>query len=323
MRLRERVLKWGLTFLALGVLLLLLVLLIRFPRRGRQKPPLLEMTVISREEGSGPGVYLRQGMEQAAADLNVELRFLPPASPGDGEEQRQLLHWEVENGSAAILLFPADRGALAEEVRSAGSAAALVTLETDMTGEGAGGYIGADNAALGREVARAALNGTREGDTVLLLQSVPGDNGLTERLLAAEALLLSEGRLAERFSFGAGETPEALSERLGQDGMVKAVLAFEPAALERASDWLAPLETPPLLYGVGGTAGVAAGLERGSVTAAVAQNDFSVGYLAVERAACLARRKTPEDRGELTFFTVRKENLYDPEYQKLLFPVTR
>lgn len=52
---------------------------------------------------------------QAAADLNVELRFLLPASPGDGEEQRQLLHWEVENGAAAILLFPADRGALAVE----------------------------------------------------------------------------------------------------------------------------------------------------------------------------------------------------------------
>ena len=62
-------------------------------------------------------------MEQAAADFNVELRFLLPASPGDGEEQRQLLHREVENGAAAILLFPADRGVLAEEVR-AGSATA-------------------------------------------------------------------------------------------------------------------------------------------------------------------------------------------------------
>ena len=98
-------------------------------------------------------------------------------------------------------------------------------------------------------------------------------------------------------------------------------LSFEAAALERVSDILAALESPPLLYGVGSTAQVIAGLERGSITAAVAQNDFSVGYLAVEQAACLARRRTPAQRGELRFFTVRKENIREPEYQKLLFPV--
>ena len=131
MRLREQAVKWTLSLLTLGVLLLLL-LLIRFPRISRQKPPLLEMTVLLREEGGSAGIYLRQGMEQAAADFNVELRFLLPASPGDGEEQRQLLHREVENGAAAILLFPADRGVLAEEVRAGSATAALVTLETDM-----------------------------------------------------------------------------------------------------------------------------------------------------------------------------------------------
>ena len=168
MRLREQAVKWTLSLLTLGVLLLLL-LLIRFPRISRQKPPLLEMTVLLREEGGSAGIYLRQGMEQAAADFNVELRFLLPASPGDGEEQRQLLHREVENGAAAILLFPADRGVLAEEVRAGSATAALVTLETDMRGEGARGYAGVDNAALGQAVAKAALNGVREGETVLLI----------------------------------------------------------------------------------------------------------------------------------------------------------
>ena len=314
MRLREQAVKWTLSLLTLGVLLLLL-LLIRFPRISRQKPPLLEMTVLLREEGGSAGIYLRQGMEQAAADFNVELRFLLPASPGDGEEQRQLLHREVENGAAAILLFPADRGVLA------GSAtAALVTLETDMRGEGARGYAGVDNAALGQAVAKAALNGVREGETVLLIHSVPGDTGVEERFSAAEALLLAQGRRVKSLALGPGEPVEAVLDRLEEEP-VQALLAFEAAALERVSDILAALESPPLLYGVGSTAQVIAGLERGSITAAVAQNDFSVGYLAVEQAACLARRRTPAQRGELRFFTVRKENISEPEYQKLLFPV--
>ena len=312
MRLREQAVKWTLSLLTLGVLLLLL-LLIRFPRISRQKPPLLEMTVLLREEGGSAGIYLRQGMEQAAADFNVELRFLLPASPGDGEEQRQLLHREVENGAAAILLFPADRGVLAEEVRA-------VTLETDMRGEGARGYAGVDNAALGQAVAKAALNGVREGETVLLIHSVPGDTGVEERFSAAEALLLAQGRRVKSLALGPGEPVEAVLDGLEEEP-VQALLAFEAAALERVSDILAALESPPLLYGVGSTAQVIAGLERGSITAAVAQNDFSVGYLAVEQAACLARRRTPAQRGELRFFTVRKENIREPEYQKLLFPV--
>ena len=322
MKVRERAVKWSLSILTMGVLLLLLLLLIRFPRISRQKPPLLEMTVILREDGNSAGIYLRQGMEQAAADLNVELRFLLPTPPGDEKEQRQLLRWEVENGAAAILLFPADRGALAEEVRAGAGSAALVTLETDMTKEGAGGYAGVDNAALGQAVAKAALNGVREGETALLIHSVPGDTGVEERFSAAQDLLLSQGRQVRSFTLLPGEPPETLLSCLEEEP-VQALLAFESAALERVSDRLASLESPPLLYGVGSTAQVMAGLEQGSITAAVAQNDFSVGYLAVEQAACLARRKAPAERGELSFFTVRKENISDPEYQKLLFPVTR
>ena len=42
----------------------------------------------------------------------------------------------------------------------------------------------------------------------------------------------------------------------------------------------------------------------------------------MESAARLARRETAEILDPLPFFTVRRENMYDPEYQKLLFPVT-
>ena len=56
---------------------------------------------------------VRQGMEQAAVDLNAELRFLTPA--GDSAaEQTELLSREAETGTDAVVLIPADREALAE-----------------------------------------------------------------------------------------------------------------------------------------------------------------------------------------------------------------
>lgn len=308
----RRFTQWVLPLLMLGVLLLLL-LLILYPARAQRRPELLEMSVIAREADGSAWTTARQGMEQAAADLNVELRFLFPGQSNSAQEQGQLLRREVESGASAILLFPADREALAEEVRSASSRAALVTLETDM--EAAAGYVGAENRALGEALASAALNGARSGEAVLLVDSAPADSGVGERLEAAAALLEAEGRQARRFTGSADALAEALED-------VRAVIAFEASSLEWAAEAVARLERPPLLYGAGSTAAIAAGLEQGNITSAVAENAFSSGYLAVETAAHLARREAADRTATLPFFTVRRENMYEPEYQKLLFPVT-
>lgn len=306
---------WVLPLLMLGVLMTLLVMLILYPARAQRRPELLEMSVIAREADGSAWATARQGMEQAAADLNVELRFLYPGQSNSAQEQGQLLRREVESGASAILLFPADRRALGDEARSASAKAALVTLETEL--EAAAGYVGVDNGALGEALGNAAMNGALPGETVLLVDSASAGSGVGERMASAAALLESEGREVRYFT----GTADALAERLAEEG-VQAVIAFEASSLERAAAAISRLEDPPLLYGAGSTAAIAAELEQGHITSILAQNAFSTGYLAVEAAARLARREAVEPLAPLPFFTVRRENMYEPEYQKLLFPVT-
>ena len=52
-----------------------------------------------------------------------------------------------------------------------------------------------------------------------------------------------------------------------------------------------------------------------------AWSDYAAGYLTVE-GAILAARGTPCEREPLLFSVVRGEDIYDPDNQKLLFPVT-
>ena len=66
---------------------------------------------------------------------------------------------------------------------------------------------------------------------------------------------------------------------------------------------------------------VFAGLERGDVAAVAAVSDYAAGYVAAESAIHLARGEAA-DAEQLPFFVVRGEDIYDPENQKLLFPVT-
>lgn len=288
------------------------------PGEKHQQPPLLEMSVILRD-GDGAVSTMRKGMEQAAQDLNVELRFLIPAEDNSAAQQAQLLEREVAGAASAVLLIPADREALGDAVSAAAGKTTLVTVETDMTAWGAAASITMDHQELGAALGAAALNGVPEGGTVLLLDSLPGDNGIRERMEAAKAVLEREGRQARVYKWDPDTTslPDIL--RIERP---RAIIAFEAAALADVAELSRGEDAFPLLYGCGSTASIAAALEKGRVTAITAVNVFSAGYLAVEAAAALARHEDWTAAAPVAFSIVRQETMYDSDNQKLLFPVT-
>lgn len=288
------------------------------PGEKHHQPPLLELSVILRD-GDGAVSTMRKGMEQAAQDLNVELRFLIPAEDNSAVQQAQLLEREVAGAAPAVLLIPADREALGDAVSAAAGKTTLVTVETDMTAWGAAASITMDHQALGAALGAAALNGVPEGGTVLLLDSLPGDNGIRERMEAAKAVLEREGRQARVYKWDPDTTslPDIL--RIERP---RAIIAFEAAALADVAELSRGEDAFPLLYGCGSTSGIAAALEKGRVTAITAVNVFSAGYLAVEAAAALARHEDWTAAAPVAFSIVRQENMYDSDNQKLLFPVT-
>lgn len=288
------------------------------PGERKNQPALLEMSVILRD-GDGAVSTMRRGMEQAAEDLNVELRFLTPTADNSAAEQAHLLERETAGGTQAILLLPADRGVLGEAVSAAAGRTALVTVETDMTEWGAEAAVTMDHQALGEALGEAACNGVPTGGTVLLLDSLPGDNGIRERMEATKALLEEKGRQVRIYRWTSDSTAFANILRIERP---KAVIAFEAAALTEMAELSRGEEAFPLLYGCGSTAGIAAALEKGRVTAIAAVNVFSAGYLAVEAAAKLARHESWTGASSVGFSIVRQETMYSSDNQKLLFPVT-
>ena len=70
------------------------------------------------------------------------------------------------------------------------------------------------------------------------------------------------------------------------------------------------------------TGRIAAWLERGTISAVAAWSEYAAGYLAVQQAVGAAGEKTGPLTGTLPFSVVGGDEIYEPEYQKLLFPVT-
>ena len=312
---RKVLLQLVLPLIGLSVLFWLLAFA---PGDKHYQPALLEMSVILRD-GDGNVSAMRKGMEQAAKDLNVELRFLTPSEDNSAAEQVELLEREVAGAAPAILLIPADREVLGDTVSAVSGKTTLVTVETDMAAWGAAASVTMDHQALGEALGAAALNGVPAGGTVLLLDSLPGDNGIRERLRAAKVVLEREGRQVRICRWTCGSTSFGDILRIERPS---AVIAFEAAALSDMAELSKGEPAFPLLYGCGSTSGIAAALEKGRVTSIAAVNVFSAGYLAVEAGAKLARHENWTGVSTVGFSIVRKETMYDSDNQKLLFPVT-
>ncbi len=291
----------------LAVLGLAVVLSLVVPQlfRGRRDPRLLSLSVMLRDTDSSGWNAARQGMEQAADELGAELRFLTLTTAGDGAEQEALLLREIEGGAAALVVVPADPESLSAGLERWMPVCPVVTLESPM--EGAAGTVSPDNAALGGQLARALLRDW-DGGEALLLDTAGRCAGVTDRLEAAEAVLLAAG------------VPVRRAEELPEEAPPPWVMAFEPSATQWTAERKEAESWDCALYGVGTATAITAQLERGGIAAMAAWSDYAAGYLAVRRAVEAARG----EEGELTplpFSILRREDIYAPENQKLLFPI--
>lgn len=269
-------------------------------------PKRVEISILIRQSGTTAWNTARQGMEQAAEDLNAELRFLTLEQDNDSAEQLDLLRRQADMDVDAAVVVPADSAAL-EQLLADWQKLPVVTLESQV--QGARAFVGPDDEAVGRLLAEQLIQDCAPGVPVLLVQAYPGCGGPARRLEGAKERLTQAG-----FSPKICGLPTA--QQLEGAG---AVLCFEPASLEQVASLAAQCAQPPLVYGAGVSEPVVAQLETGGVTALAAWSDYAAGYLAVTQAAAAARKQPVETR-TLPVTLVQEGKTYDKDYEKLLYP---
>lgn len=296
----------------LGAAVVFTLALPQLPRGKSQLQP-LTLSVLAREPDASLWSNARLGMEQAADELDAELRFLTLTSANDSQEQVQLLLREIEGGADGIIISPADSSQISQALDQLPSPCPVVCLESPMAG--AAGVISPDNTLLGQSLAQAVMEDW-DGGTVLLLDTAGPCSAVSDRLWAAQRTLEDAGIPTSLGTAQSEELSGGLAQLL-QDSRAKWVMAFEPSATLTA----AAAQTGVPLYGVGTSSAVAARLEDGDITAAAVWSDYAAGYLAVAQAIAAAQAES-NPSASLNFSILRGEDIYEPDNQKLLFPVT-
>lgn len=313
------------------------------------------ISVIVEDTSDENYVNFRKGMERAAVELNGDVSFITLYEKGNVHRQRELILREQEDGACALVVAPVDPEMLAGMQQENRFLVPLVLVNTrrDEARElENAACVSFDFYGMGRRLGEEILKEDPSRRRVCILSGGRPDGadrlfseGLWGALQEAGCEVLTfEGDNQGRHSPDpAGEEeafpesgPEAFLEAVTQGYSQKAVLvAVNQESLVGMAQLLTETEGTAQwvdgLYGRGNTVPILNYLDRGVIQGLCVTDDFSAGYLSVKAAVELAEKGSVqglssgdisgEGTGYLESYYIRREDLRNETYEKMLYPV--
>lgn len=266
----------------------------------------------------------RKGIDQAAVELNADVRFITLYDRLDREQQMELIGREQQDGADALIVVPVDEGQVADALSGKRVSIPVVLLGTGKSAENAAGIVTVDYRQMGRKLAEGMIKSMPEGCPVALLAEADGSDAVSGDFLKGAKEALEGGGHTCRTLVPEGEEGyKKTLERLPQEEA--AYLAASPEILSEAAGILA--ENTALagrvqgLYGRGNTLSILGDLDDGTITGICVTDEFSRGYFSVYMAVQALEGADGQDLLVLDSYYIEKEDLRDPEYEKMLYPL--
>lgn len=294
-------------------------LIIREPEKE-----IYELAVIIEDTSDENYGNFRKGMDQAAIEFNADVRFITLYERLNADGQMELIERERQDGVDALIVAPVDEERVKDALSQMQGNVQTVLLGT---GESCGELRGAvvvDHREMGRQMAAEMAERLPEGCPVVMLEDKERQNGAGRRFLEGASEVFAESGHDCQTLCPEGE--EAYRKLIGNlPGSGAAILAGTPEMLLAAAD---VLEKYPVLsvrvkglYGRGNTLPVLDDLDSGLIAGLCVTDEFSRGYFSVSMAVDALEGKAQGEPLVLESYYIEKEDLREPKYEKMLFPV--
>lgn len=266
----------------------------------------------------------RKGMDQAAVELNADVRFITLYDKMDEEQQMELIGREQQDGADALIIVPVDEAKVRDMLSGKQVSIPVVLLGTEESEENAAGIISINYQQMGRKVAEGMVNRMPEGCPAVLLAEPDGLSAVSEYFLdGAEEVLKGSGHACQRI---VPDDEERYEKALGMsDEKEAAYLAGSPEILSEAAGILAEntsfTDHIQGLYGRGNTLAILGALDEGTITGICVTDEFSRGYFGVYMAVQALEGTENREPLVLDSYYIEKEDLRKPEYEKMLYPM--
>lgn len=283
-----------------------------------------KISVLINESMDDRWVIVKEGMEQAATDYNAELNIVLTDRIANASEQQELILREIEGGTNGIVLEPVAGVGLSNFIAEHQGNVAITLIGSDLTPQNVYDCVAPDSSEMGRMLGRAFMEDIGNDGTepkIGVFASSSPDYAAEQCMKGFMEEIQSDGDI-----FRVDPDSRLDSEIVREINLqgINVLVAFESRMTEKMVDLVATanFETMPKVYGTGYSQKAIYYLDKGFVTKLVLTNEFNLGYLAVESAAT---KQSP--RGlkypRMEIYVVDQNNLYDEDFQKILFPIVQ
>ena len=291
-----------------GLLILALVVTIVWTSAGmlgvNKEEKKYSVSVIVNDSNNDRWIAMREGLEQAAKDDDIQLNYVSTGVFASEDEEKALIEREVENGADGIivqLVSSEDTYAVFEKIDSS---VAVMLLETDAVSEGVYSVTAPDNLWIGEALAQTVLQDY-------------GDS-LSEKKIGI--LSGNQNQLSMQQRLGS-------VKKLQADEPVDILITLGNAETETAVDYLqadTSYKRQFMIYGEGCSDKTVYYLDKGIIKSLVVPNEFNMGYQSVHTIAEQIKYKfSSAESTTVDSLVINRQNLYDEENQKTLFPIVQ
>lgn len=288
------------------------------------------VSVIVNDSNNDRWIAMRQGLEQAANEENIQLNYVSTGVLTSEEEQKTLIEREVENGAQGVIVQLVSSMEPDQIFEQLDGSVAIMLLESDVEPEGVYALTAPDNRKIGTALAEAVIadqDGSLSGVRIGVLSGSSTLLSMQQRLSGVKDTLEDAGAELTWCIYDSTESFATELATMQEDSPVDIIISLGNQETETVVDYLQTRqeeEQPFRLYGEGCSEKAVYYLDKGVITALVVPNEFNMGYQSVRSIAKQLQYKlSSADSEQVDSLVIRKENLYDEENQKILFPIVQ
>lgn len=267
---------------------------------------------------------IKKGVENAAEDLNVTLRFVAAIDGNTAEEQIELLKQEAD-GTDAIILSPVNRTLLKDTVKELEKKTPMILMESDVSGLKDIPVIQSDNEAIGMELAEVIVKQEKQDLRVLVLSGNAMCSSVIDRQKGFMKVMEEADKDCSLVTAGNFE-PEGIYTMM-KERRPNVVVAMDTKILENLVKgnriYKETFKEDVAVYGYGCSSTVLKNLENGEIELLAADDGFAMGYLCVQEAVKAIEHKKAVGNDKIRYIITSAADMYSVEHEKLLFPFVK
>ena len=271
---------------------------------------------------------VKDGVESASKDYDVDVSILGPLSETQVDEQIRIMQNSLLDKPAAIVLAATDFDRLvpvAKQVKAAHIP--LVTIDSFISSTDADTKIGTNNYQAGRNAGAALLKYLVPGSKIVIISQDRGSSTALDRESGVRDFLKGKAQVEETFysSNDAKIAYNQTTQLLGTDMDVKGIIALNDPTTIGAAQALkdSGRAKDVVLIGFDNSLTVLGFVESGVVRDTIVQKPFNMGYLGIKIALDLIKGKRVEPFIDTGSQVINSQNMLLPANQQLLFPITK